>query len=88
MNNGWVKALLHAGPIGAIVAFLLLQSAGIIPSTAGEIKSTVERHEQQAQEQLKVLQDLAKSQAESTRLQRLACLRVAHTEADRKTCLE
>ena len=87
MTNGWVKHLLTAGPIGAVVAFLLLQSAGVIPSIATELKAEVRTHQEQTTQQLKVLENISKSQQESARLLQLQCLQRATTEADRRACL-
>ncbi len=87
MNGAWWKALLAAGPIGAVTAFLLLQSAGMVPSVAQETKQAVQEHQAQSVDQLKVLQQIARQQAEQARLQRLACLRVAQSDSDRRACL-
>jgi hypothetical protein len=87
MPNGWLKHLVTAGPIGAVVAFLLLQSAGVIPSIASEIRVAVERHDNQATQQLKVLEQIAAQQREAARLLQVQCLKTAQTDADRRACL-
>ena len=91
MNGAWWKTLLAAGPIGAVTAFLLLQSSGTVPSVAQETQKAVQLHQVQSQsqshDQLKVLQQINKTQVELARLQRLSCLRVAQSEADRRACL-
>ena len=89
--NGWIKVLLGAGPLGAIVAFLLLQSAGVVPSEAKDAKEAIQAHSAQTQAiqqaQLEVLQQIQKGQQESARLLRIRCVKDAQTDADRQNCL-
>lgn len=91
-DKAWVKVLFQWGPVTAIVFFLLLQSAGWVPSLAGEIKDTLTRHDTTHASDMKAqgedIRSLLKSQQEATRLQRLACLREAKSEADRQACLQ
>lgn len=87
MNNGWVKHLLTAGPIGAVVAFLLLQSAGVIPSVASEVKDAVRQHEAQSAQQIRILQQIEVGQREAARLLQVQCLQRAATDSDRRACL-
>ena len=89
--NGWVKILLGAGPLGAIIAFLLLQSAGIIPSEAGEMKEMLRTHAEQTrliqQSQLDALIQIQQSQKEAARLLKVQCIKNAQTDQDRQNCL-
>ena len=94
----WLKLAFQWGPVAAIVFFLLFQSAGWIPSIAGEVKDevknvgeAVQSHEgsrkTSMEKQTDALKSLIQLNQESVRLYRLACLREAKTEADRQTCL-
>ena len=92
MNSEWLKPVFQWGPVAAIVFFLLFQSAGWVPSLALEVKESLHGHEVAREkamtEQTDALRSLIKLQQESGRLQTLACLREARSEADRQACLK